>query len=96
MALLTIFQLYHGYLVLLVRMSPLNAASCTKPISKDKNVMVQTRKHYFKKTLFDLEVKGQGPRKVIMVHDTGCMSIRWCVAYHNDLCWTLTFDLMVK
>jgi hypothetical protein len=44
--------------------------SCTKPISKDKNVMVQTRKHYFKKTLFDLEVKGQGPRKVIMVHDT--------------------------
>jgi hypothetical protein len=36
----------------------------------DKNVMVQTRKHYFKKTLFDLEVKGQGPRKVIMVHDT--------------------------
>ena len=51
-------------------MSPLNAASCTKPISKDKNVMVQTRKHYLKKTLFDLEVKGQGPRKVIMVHDT--------------------------
>jgi hypothetical protein len=24
----------------------------------------------FKKKLFDLEVKGQGPTKVIMVHDT--------------------------
>jgi hypothetical protein len=24
----------------------------------------------FKKQLFDLEVKGQGPTKVIMVHDT--------------------------
>jgi hypothetical protein len=26
----------------------------------------------------------------------GCMTIRWCVAYHNDLCETLTFDLKVK
>ena len=41
-----------------------------QPISKDKNVMVQTRKYYLKKPLFDLDVKGQGPRKVIMVHDT--------------------------
>ena len=32
--------------------------------------MVRTRKYYLKKTLFDLEVKGQGPRKVIMIHDT--------------------------
>ena len=23
----------------------------------------------------------------------GCMIIRRCVAYHNELCWTLTFDL---
>ena len=26
----------------------------------------------------------------------GCMTIRVCVAYHNDLCGTLTFDLKVK
>ena len=32
--------------------------------------MVQTRKYYLKKPLFDLEVKGHGPRKVIMIHDT--------------------------
>jgi hypothetical protein len=77
------------------------------PISKDKNVMAQTRKYYlknnyltlrskvkvprrslryathrpmvmhphnkyilFKEQLSDLEVKGQGPTKVIMVRDT--------------------------
>jgi hypothetical protein len=39
-------------------------------LSQDKNVMVRTRKYYLKKPLFDLEVKGQGPRKVIMIHDT--------------------------
>jgi hypothetical protein len=99
----------------------------------------------FKKQLFDLEVKGQGPTKVIMVCDTppyshaptyqisltylerqksyGLDKLRWeeaeeakveaeaeaeaeekirlmtirrCVAYRNDLCWTLTFDLKVK
>ena len=44
--------------------------SVQQPISKDKNVMVQTRKYYLKKPLFDLEVKSQGHRKVIMVHDT--------------------------
>ena len=26
----------------------------------------------------------------------GCMTIRQCVTYHNDLCETLTFDLKVK
>jgi len=30
----------------------------------------QDKKILFKKQLFDLEVKGQGPTKVIMVHDT--------------------------
>ena len=81
--------------------------SAQQPISKDKNIMVQTRKYYLKnhyltlksksqeghygmwhtalrscanipniidlsrkKQLFDLEVKGQGPTKVIMVCDT--------------------------
>jgi hypothetical protein len=32
--------------------------------------MAQTRKYYLKKQLFDLEVKGQGLTKVIMVCDT--------------------------
>ena len=40
--------------------------SVQQPISKDKNVM----KILFKKQLFDLEVKGQGPTKVITVRDT--------------------------
>jgi hypothetical protein len=31
---------------------------------------VPDKKILFKKTLFDLEVKGQGPTKVIMVRDT--------------------------
>ena len=34
--------------------------SVQQPISKDKNVMVQTRKYYLKKPLFDLEVKVTG------------------------------------
>jgi hypothetical protein len=32
--------------------------------------MAQTRKYYLKKELFDIEVKGQGPMKVITVCDT--------------------------
>jgi hypothetical protein len=32
--------------------------------------MARTRKYYLKKQLFDLEVKGKGPMKVIMVCDT--------------------------
>ena len=32
------------------------------------------KKILFKKQLFDLEVKGQGPRKVIMIHDTALWS----------------------
>ena len=44
--------------------------SVQQPISKDKNVMTQTRKYYLKKQLFDLEDKDQGPTKVITVRDT--------------------------
>jgi hypothetical protein len=40
------------------------------PISKDKKCYGRNKKILFKKTLFDLQVKGQGPRKVIMIHDT--------------------------
>jgi hypothetical protein len=32
--------------------------------------MARTRKKLFKKQLFDLEVKGRGPTKVITVRDT--------------------------
>ena len=32
--------------------------------------MARTRKYYLKKQLFDLEVKGQGPTKIITVRDT--------------------------
>jgi hypothetical protein len=35
-----------------------------------KNVMARTRKYYLKKQLFDLEVKGQGPMKVITACNT--------------------------
>ena len=44
--------------------------SVQQPISKDKNVMAWARKYYLKKQLFDLEVKGQGLTKVIIVCDT--------------------------
>ena len=35
-----------------------------------QNSYVPDKKILFKKSLFDLEVKGQGPTKVIMVRDT--------------------------
>ena len=44
--------------------------SVQQPISKDKNVIARTRKYYLKKQLFDLQVKGQGPMKVITVRGT--------------------------
>ena len=40
------------------------------PISKDKKCYGQDKKILFKKQLFDLHVKGQGPTKVIIVCDT--------------------------
>ena len=32
--------------------------------------MARIKKHYLKKQLFELEVKGKGPTEVITVHDT--------------------------
>ena len=46
-------------------MSPLNAAICTTI-----SYTLRVEWYYLKKQLFDLEVKGQGPTKVITVHDT--------------------------
>ena len=51
-------------------MSPLNAAICTTTYLERQKCYGQGKKILFKKQLFDLEVKGQGPTKVIMVYDT--------------------------
>ena len=51
-------------------MSPLNAAICTTTYLKRQKCYGPDKKILFKKTLFNLEVKGQGPMKVIMVRDT--------------------------
>jgi hypothetical protein len=51
-------------------MSLLNAAICTTIYLERQNCYGQGKKILFKKQLFDLEVKGQGPTKVITVCDT--------------------------
>jgi hypothetical protein len=50
-------------------MSPLNAAICTTTYLERQKCYGPGKKILFKKQLFDIEVKGQGPTKV-MVHDT--------------------------
>ena len=51
-------------------MSPLNAAICTTTYLERQKCYGPDKKILFKKQLFNLEVNGQGPMKVIMVHDT--------------------------
>ena len=51
-------------------MSPLNAAICTTTYLERQKRYGPGKKILFKKQLFDLEVKGQGPTKVITVRDT--------------------------
>ena len=51
-------------------MSPLNAAICTTTYLERQKCYGPGKKIIFKKQLFYLEVKGQGPTKVIMVRDT--------------------------
>ena len=51
-------------------MSPFNAAICTTTDLERQKCYSPGKKILFKKQLFDLEVKGQGATKVIMVHDT--------------------------
>jgi hypothetical protein len=51
-------------------MSPLNAAICTTTYLKRQKCYGLGKKILFKKQLFDIEVKVQGPMKVIMVCDT--------------------------
>jgi hypothetical protein len=51
-------------------MSPLNVAICTTTYPERQKCYGPGKKILFKKQLFDLEVKGQGPTKVITVRDT--------------------------
>ena len=51
-------------------MSPLNAAICTTTYLERQKCYGPGKKILFKKQLFDLEVKGQGPTKVITVRNT--------------------------
>jgi hypothetical protein len=51
-------------------MSPLNVAICTTTYIERQTCYGPGKNILFKKQLFDLEVKGQGPTKVITVHDT--------------------------
>jgi hypothetical protein len=51
-------------------MSPLNAAICTTTYLERQKCYSPVKKILYKKTLFDLEVKGQGPKKVITARDT--------------------------
>ena len=51
-------------------MSVLNAAICTTTYLERQKCYGPDKKILFKKTLFDLEVKSQGHRKVIIVRDT--------------------------
>jgi hypothetical protein len=51
-------------------MSPLNAAICTTTYLERQKCYGPGKKILFKKQLFDLEVKGQGPTNFITVRDT--------------------------
>jgi hypothetical protein len=51
-------------------MSPLNVAICTTTYLERQKCYGPEKKTLFKKPLFDLEFKDQGPTKVITVRDT--------------------------
>ena len=51
-------------------MSPLNAAICPTTYLERQKYFSPDKKVLFKKQLFDLEIKGQCPTKVITVCDT--------------------------
>ena len=56
-------------------MSPLNSAICTTTYLERQTCCGPDKKILFKKQLFDLEVKGQCPTKVIMVRLWSCTHI---------------------
>ena len=55
-------------------MSLLNAAICTTTYLERQKCYGPDKKILFKKPLFDLEVKGQGPMQLIAVRDTALWS----------------------
>ena len=66
-------------------MSPLNAAICTTTHLERQKCYGPGKKILFKKQLFDLEVKGQGPTTVIMVHDTRLMVMHPNTKYSSPI-----------
>jgi hypothetical protein len=54
--------------------------------------MARTRKYYLKNNYLTNKSNKAVHGQIVRI----CMTIRRCVAYHNDLPGTLTFDLNVK
>ena len=63
-------------------MSPLNAAICTTTYLERQKCYGPDKKILFKKPLFDLEVKSQGHRKVIMYKTHRLMVMLPHTKYH--------------
>ena len=72
-------------------MSPLNAASCTTTYLERQKCYGPDKKILFKKPLFDLEVKGQGPTKVITVCDTRLMVMHPYTKYN----WPISKETII-
>ena len=78
-------------------MSRLNAAICTTTYLERQKCYGPGKKILFKKQLFDLEVKGQGPTKVITVRDTPPYGHAYTNYLHEQFCWIyLTLRSKVK
>ena len=77
-------------------MSPLNAAICTTTYLERQKCYGPDKKILFKKPLFDLEVKSQGHRKVIMYKTHRPMVMLPHTKYHWPISKETLFDLEVK
>jgi hypothetical protein len=63
-------------------MSPFNAAICTTTYLERQKCYNPDKKILFKKQLFDLKVKSQGPMKVITVRGKRLMVMHPHTKYH--------------
>jgi hypothetical protein len=82
-------------------MSPLNAAICTTTYLDVQKCYGLGKKTLFKKQLFDLDVKGQGPMKVITVCDTlpygHAPTYQISLTYHErQKCYGLDKKILIK
>jgi hypothetical protein len=66
-------------------MSPLNAAICTTTYLERQKCYGPGKKILFKKQLFDLEVKGQGPTNIFVFRDRSMIFGMW-VHDHKVVC----------